>query len=73
MFSFGVALGLFNALTTLIEQILCVRGYTDVDVGYFGGSMIVSGMIEYYGFYLRESIAILKNKRVFQATEQLSV
>lgn len=43
MCSFGVALGLFNALTTLIEQILCVRGYTDVDMGYFGGAMIVSG------------------------------
>lgn len=43
MFSFGIALGLFNALTTLIEQILCVRGYTDIDVGYFGGAMIISG------------------------------
>jgi FLVCR family MFS transporter 7 len=45
MFSFGTSLGLFNALTTLIEQILCVRGYTDIDVGYFGGAMIVSGIV----------------------------
>lgn len=48
MFSFGVALGLFNALTTLIEQILCIRGYTDIDVGYFGGAMIVSGNCEIF-------------------------
>lgn len=44
-FSFGVSLGLFNALTTLIEQILCTRGYSDEDVGYFGGIMIVMGII----------------------------
>ena len=42
---FGVGLGLFNALTTLIEQILCVRGYTDDDAGYFGGAMIVCGLV----------------------------
>ena len=43
--SFGLSLGLFNTLTTLLEQILCTRGYTDLDVGYFGGAMIVSGMV----------------------------
>lgn len=43
LFSFGVALGLFNSLTTLLEQILCVRGYDDLDVGYFGAAMIISG------------------------------
>ena len=42
---FGVGLGLFNALTTLIEQILCVRGYTDDDAGYFAGAMIVCGLV----------------------------
>ena len=44
-FSFGVAMGLFNSLTTLIEQILCIRGYSDTDSGYFGGAMIISGLI----------------------------
>jgi MFS transporter, FLVCR family, MFS-domain-containing protein 7 len=43
--TFGFALGLVNALTTLLEQILCVRGYTDEDVGYFGGSMIIFGLV----------------------------
>lgn len=43
--SFGLSLGLFNTLTTLLEQILCTRGYTDTDVGYFGAAMIISGMI----------------------------
>ncbi len=42
---FGFSLGLFNALSTLIQQILCIRGYTDVDAGYFGGAMIVSGIL----------------------------
>ena len=35
--SFGLALGLFNTLSTLIEQIVCTRGYTDEDAGIFGG------------------------------------
>ncbi|CAF0870715.1 unnamed protein product [Brachionus calyciflorus] len=43
--SFGLSLGLFNTLTTLLEQVLCTRGYSDLDVGYFSGAMIVSGMI----------------------------
>ena len=43
--SFGLSLGLFNALTTLIEQIFCTRGYNDDDAGYFGGAMIISGII----------------------------
>jgi FLVCR family MFS transporter 7 len=41
---FGFSLGLFNALSTLIQQIMCVRGYTDEDAGYFGGAMIVAGI-----------------------------
>jgi FLVCR family MFS transporter 7 len=44
-FSFGVSLGTFNAFTTLIEQIICTRGYSDNDAGYFGGAMIVSGIV----------------------------
>lgn len=44
-FSFGLSLGLFNGLSTLIEQIMCIRGYTDEDAGYFGGAMIVSGIV----------------------------
>lgn len=30
MFSFGAGVGLFTALSTLLEQILCPRGYPDV-------------------------------------------
>ena len=43
--SFGLSLGLFNGLTTLIEQIFCTRGYSDDDAGYFGGAMIISGIV----------------------------
>lgn len=42
---FGFSLGLFNALSTLIQQMMCIRGYTDEDAGYFGGAMIVSGIV----------------------------
>ena len=44
-FGFGLALGIFNCLTTLIEQILCTKGYTDEDSGYFGAGMIISGLV----------------------------
>ena len=43
--SFGLGLGAFNSLATLVEQIVCVRGYTDDDAGYFGGIMILSGIV----------------------------
>lgn len=43
--SFGLGLGLFDGLATLSEQILCVRGYTDDDVGLFTASMIFCGII----------------------------
>jgi FLVCR family MFS transporter 7 len=42
---FGFGLGLFNALSTLIQQVTCIRGYTDNDAGYFGACMIVAGII----------------------------
>jgi FLVCR family MFS transporter 7 len=42
---FGLGLGLFNALSTLIQQIVCTRGYTDNDAGYFGACIIVAGII----------------------------
>jgi FLVCR family MFS transporter 7 len=42
---FGLGLGSFSAITTLIQQIVCVRGYTDDDAGIFGGAFILSGII----------------------------
>lgn len=45
LISFGVALGGFNAFTTLIEQIVCTRGYSDNDSGYFSGAILFSGLI----------------------------
>jgi len=44
-FSFGLGLGLFDGLTTLSEQILCVRGYANDEVGLFTASMIFCGII----------------------------
>jgi FLVCR family MFS transporter 7 len=43
--SFSLSFGLFNTLATLLQQIFCVRGYSDTDVGLFGGIMISSGII----------------------------
>jgi FLVCR family MFS transporter 7 len=42
---FGLGLGSFSAITTLIQQITCVRGYTDNDAGIFGGAFILSGIL----------------------------
>ncbi|XP_052772964.1 solute carrier family 49 member A3-like [Mya arenaria] len=44
-FAFGVGLGLFTALATLLEQILCPRGYSDDFAGLCGALMIVCGVI----------------------------
>ncbi|KJE90576.1 hypothetical protein CAOG_01874 [Capsaspora owczarzaki ATCC 30864] len=43
--SFGVGLGIFNALSTLLEQIVHPQGYTDDDAGIFGAALIGAGLV----------------------------
>lgn len=43
LFGFGIGLGLFNALTTLINQYTAAFGYTTDDAGNFGGILIGAG------------------------------
>ena len=40
MFAFSIGLGIFNGVLTLIQQIFCVRGYPNDDVGMFGALII---------------------------------
>ncbi len=40
---FGVGLGIFNSMTTLIENWTGARGYTSDDAGMFGGVLIGGG------------------------------
>jgi len=42
---FGIGLGLFNGLSTLIEQIVRPCGYTSDDAGYFGAVIIGAGLV----------------------------
>eukprot|EP01084_Bolivina_argentea_P109090 194979_1 len=42
---FGIGLGLFNALTTLINQYTAAFGYSTDDAGNFGGLLIGGGLI----------------------------
>ncbi|GBG25455.1 Feline leukemia virus subgroup C receptor-related protein 1 [Hondaea fermentalgiana] len=42
---FGVGLGFFNALTTLVEQFVNKSGYTSDDAGLFSGLLIGTGII----------------------------
>lgn len=44
-FTFSICFGLFNTLAILLQQMLCVKGYTDQDVGIFSGIMIGLGII----------------------------
>ena len=43
--AFGVGLGLFNALLTLVEQLLKPAGYTSDDAGLFGAVLIGVGTV----------------------------
>ena len=45
MVIFFVGLGIFNAVTTWIEEIVRPRGFDIVQAGYIGGLMIVGGII----------------------------
>jgi sugar phosphate permease len=45
MFIFFIGLGVFNAVTTWIENILRPRGFTSVQAGMTGGLMIAGGIV----------------------------
>ena len=40
LLAFSIVLGIFNAILTLVQQIFCVRGYTNDEVGMFGSLVI---------------------------------
>jgi len=42
---FFVGLGVFNCITTYIEQIVIPRGYDSIAAGIFGGLMLIGGII----------------------------
>lgn len=43
--AFGIGLGMFNAVTTLLEQILTPYGYTPDESGYGAAALIVCGLM----------------------------
>jgi cyanate permease len=45
MFIFFIGLGVFNAVTTWIENIVMPRGFTPVQAGILGGLMIAGGIV----------------------------
>lgn len=45
MIIFFIGLGVFNGLSTWIENILKPRGFTSIQAGIIGGSMVLSGVI----------------------------
>ncbi len=45
MLIFFIGLGIFNAVTTWIEEILRPRGFTAIDAGNAGGLMILGGVV----------------------------
>ena len=45
MLIFFIGLGIFNAVTTWIEDILRPRGFSSIQAGYAGGLMIVGGVV----------------------------
>jgi len=61
MFIFFVGLGVFNAVTTWIEDILRLRHLTINQVGIVGGSMIVGGVI---GAIIMPALSDHFNKRI---------
>jgi FLVCR family MFS transporter 7 len=54
---FGVGLGVFNTLTTVIEQIVAPSGYTSDDAGTFGALIIGCGLVSagFVGAYMDAS------------------
>ena len=61
MFIFFVGLGVFNAVTTWIEEILIPRGFTSVQAGMTGGLMIAGGRFS----PLPPNVYLRSNRRKF--------
>lgn len=61
LFIFFIGLGVFNAVSTWIEDILRPRGFTIDQAGYAGGIMILGGVI---GAVILPAISDKKRKRV---------
>lgn len=55
--SFGVGLGLFNAVTTLLEQMVAPFCYTSDDASLFGGLLIGCGLVSagFVGLFLEKT------------------
>jgi sugar phosphate permease len=45
LFCFAVFVGIFNAMSTLLNQIVTPYGYSDDDAGFMGVAMIIGGLI----------------------------
>lgn len=45
LFCFAVFVGIFNAMSTLLNQIVTPYGYSNDDAGFMGVAMIVGGLI----------------------------
>jgi MFS transporter, FLVCR family, MFS-domain-containing protein 7 len=45
LFCFAVFVGIFNAMSTLLNQVVTPYGYSNDDAGFMGVAMIVGGLI----------------------------
>ncbi|CAH8663132.1 unnamed protein product [Heterobilharzia americana] len=45
MLTFGCSIGYFTVLSTLLQQMLCTKGYTNQFAGFCGSIMILAGLI----------------------------
>jgi FLVCR family MFS transporter 7 len=45
LLAFSVGLGMFNALITLLYQLVEPRGYSNDQAGYFGAVLISAGLV----------------------------
>ena len=43
MIAFGSGIGLFTCLTTLLEQVICPRGYNDVRLNMLASDFFLAG------------------------------
>ncbi|XP_033119497.1 solute carrier family 49 member A3-like [Anneissia japonica] len=65
--NFGAGFGLLSALLTVLQQVLCVRGYSDTFSGYCGAAMIGCGIVASFfsGLYVDKTKKFEEVTKIF--------
>lgn len=63
----GIGIAAFSCITTIVQQLICPKGYDDVTAGVIGGLIIVGGFVGagFTGFYVDKTRKYINIAKIF--------